>query len=1068
MFLRLAAALQSPRCLKACVIVFRRHHGTAMVVAFEFMSHSWGGVRSIRERSFCCRRRREKQDQVYQAEADLAQGREIIRRYDLLIALFKEVLAEGAVHNNVSRIVQGVKEVVGCEQVSLFMREEGRGLVCLASKSHQVGAIVKPGVGLVGLVADTGMSINIPDARVDPSFIATGGASMHPTARSVVCVALKGRSGEVVAIVEAVNKRCNTICGAGDCCATMLAVTPTEPAPVEPCAPFDETDEKMLKVILSLVSEQLRVLALTETQERSTRQVESLLTMVGGMSAALREGSMLLDDVADAMLDQLNCGRVFLFLVESSSLVIRARSPHNPAEKEEEGTSRRRTMSFVSPVSGVLGSVVNTGEPLLLGSDEKEQLEELQDVLPDHTGCPISALLCPLVLRDGSVFGVVVALNKVLSFDEGAQGTEEGPTLHRKINKVLKKQHSSHSNDSRAARLCTRSVATSFSSIDVTRMRALSSFVTHCVLTAEVYEKQKVSNRTLSALLKFCTETVRATNRGALEDMVRAICIQGRLIFNCEYCRFYVVDALSDGLFCWYLDDMEDDTSALTKTRVRKAGIVGTCVTDHMSMNVSNVVDHPSFNQNTDMVNGDFAESIMCQPIKAQNGRAVAALQCVNKCDGKEFDAEDDTTFGIISDLVSDVLLNMAANASVDLLMERNDVHQDVKETMQMFTAHDKKRTGSAAVADPALPKKGKKKLGVAQYLSVQSVGGALAIEDLLTWDLDYGAYAEHNSVQGIAVALDFYNLLRTFKLSTAALNDTLIQIECRYKANPYHNWCHAFCTFHVLFLVLSELIPMLQMSVCSVEFHKLDQLAVLLAALAHDVGHRGRNNGFEIETRSDLAITYNDRSPLENHHAAVACSLFFKQPDAVMGILTREESKRARATMIESILHTDMCDHQKNLLWLQSHTLFSVKAPAAAEAESGGGGASTGGEDPSKALCCALLHAADLGHPCLPWASHKRFSLMACQEFYDQFQEESRLGLPTMPFMSKDPQGPLNDLAPSQAGFVNFVVAPLWTALSSFTQQKLHFIVDNVMCSKGRWDSIANGEAEEDAFSST
>merc|ERR1719237_341881 len=45
--------------------------------------------------------------------------------------------------------------------------------------------------------------------------------------------------------------------------------------------------------------------------------------------------------------------------------------------------------------------------------------------------------------------------------------------------------------------------------------------------------------------------------------------------------------------------------------------------------------------------------------------------------------------------------------------------------------------------------------------------------------------------------------------------------------------------------------------------------VAMLVAGLGHDVGHPGRNNGFLSQTRHALAVTYNERSILENFHAA-------------------------------------------------------------------------------------------------------------------------------------------------------------------------------------------------------
>ena len=46
------------------------------------------------------------------------------------------------------------------------------------------------------------------------------------------------------------------------------------------------------------------------------------------------------------------------------------------------------------------------------------------------------------------------------------------------------------------------------------------------------------------------------------------------------------------------------------------------------------------------------------------------------------------------------------------------------------------------------------------------------------------------------------------------------------------------------------------------------------LGAACHDYEHPGVNNMFLINTRSELAYTYNDKSPLENHHVSASLIL--------------------------------------------------------------------------------------------------------------------------------------------------------------------------------------------------
>lgn len=51
--------------------------------------------------------------------------------------------------------------------------------------------------------------------------------------------------------------------------------------------------------------------------------------------------------------------------------------------------------------------------------------------------------------------------------------------------------------------------------------------------------------------------------------------------------------------------------------------------------------------------------------------------------------------------------------------------------------------------------------------------------------------------------------------------------------------------------------------------FGPLEYFAAIYAAVSHDHEHLGRNNDFLIRTRHEYALTYNDISPLEQHHVA-------------------------------------------------------------------------------------------------------------------------------------------------------------------------------------------------------
>lgn len=86
--------------------------------------------------------------------------------------------------------------------------------------------------------------------------------------------------------------------------------------------------------------------------------------------------------------------------------------------------------------------------------------------------------------------------------------------------------------------------------------------------------------------------------------------------------------------------------------------------------------------------------------------------------------------------------------------------------------------------------------------------------------------------------------------------------------------------------------------------------LALLVAALCHDVSHPGTNNTFQVRTASEVALTYNDRSVLENMHASVATKLLKKPRNDITANLSSSDRSEMRVLMIEGILATDMTHH--------------------------------------------------------------------------------------------------------------------------------------------------------------
>lgn len=92
-----------------------------------------------------------------------------------------------------------------------------------------------------------------------------------------------------------------------------------------------------------------------------------------------------------------------------------------------------------------------------------------------------------------------------------------------------------------------------------------------------------------------------------------------------------------------------------------------------------------------------------------------------------------------------------------------------------------------------------------------------------------------------------------------------------RQSAHPYL----VDCSIHV-----AAVVQMTHMLLChggvlkSGAMGQLEHWASIWSAAVHDFEHGGLNNDFLCKTQHHLAITYNDESPLENHHLAAATRL--------------------------------------------------------------------------------------------------------------------------------------------------------------------------------------------------
>jgi hypothetical protein len=268
---------------------------------------------------------------------------------------------------------------------------------------------------------------------------------------------------------------------------------------------------------------------------------------------------------------------------------------------------------------------------------------------------------------------------------------------------------------------------------------------------------------------------------------------------------------------------------------------------------------------------------------------------------------------------------------------------------------------------------------------------------------------------------------------------------ESRYQANPFHNFAHALdveysAGRHMRLMEAERFLP------------ETSQFLLIVAAVAHDLGHLGVNNQYLIETSHELALKYNDRSPLENMHCA---SLFQVVSDPAANLFQSVEKdlyKEMRKGIINAILHTDVTKHGEMmkelvLLYQMNSEAFDVQ-----KADAFGPTADVIEvlQNNSQLTLNAILHTADVGNPMKPWEIAHRLAYLCVDEFFAQGDREKAAEIPVQMLNDRDKVNRPN----SQIGFIEFVIAPLCESIVHLFPT-LDFLAENLGNNINHWFEV-------------
>jgi hypothetical protein len=298
----------------------------------------------------------------------------------------------------------------------------------------------------------------------------------------------------------------------------------------------------------------------------------------------------------------------------------------------------------------------------------------------------------------------------------------------------------------------------------------------------------------------------------------------------------------------------------------------------------------------------------------------------------------------------------------------------------------------------------------------------------------------------------DGYDFVSNYEVKTPTLCSFLRVTESDYIANAYHNNTHAAD-------VLQTLNTILQLGGDEFAHSSLDIFSLLVAAAIHDVKHpgelmllcytecscssmqlrlsptnsitvmfvaQGLNNNFQVNSRSELAVQYNDVSVLENYSLTwFYQKLLGPERDSSIDIfsgLNKQQFSVSRSIIVKAVLDTDMTHHFSMMKRISSHkeTLEGKSRRDWLTPYTSRGCSYS----PSMDMLTFLLHLSDISNPAKPLFEYWTDRIL--EECYAQGDKEASLSLPISPLCDRA----TTSKKQCQIGFIKFVVKPAYDIL--------------------------------------
>lgn len=164
------------------------------------------------------------------------------------------------------RIIYQCCSMLQCDRASLFLIDAQTGEMVLQRGKGVDSIRIPASSGIVGHVAQTGETLNVPDAYADARFSKQSDADLKYVTKNILCVPVRDGKGQTIAVLQAINKFNGS---------------------------FSTDDQTVLEKLTMLAGISLRNAQLFEDAKKQHHKVQSLLDVIRTMTSNMGLNSII-------------------------------------------------------------------------------------------------------------------------------------------------------------------------------------------------------------------------------------------------------------------------------------------------------------------------------------------------------------------------------------------------------------------------------------------------------------------------------------------------------------------------------------------------------------------------------------------------------------------------------------------------------------------------------------------------------------------------------------------------------------------------------------------------------